>query len=247
MIKRLVIFLLCTNLCCFSMFVFSQSSVQPDTLAPSDRTNKITSTPQPDSLISPLSIELATDFDRDKPLALFRFWGKDGEKQPTLLLRPYFENGSYLIINDSLKSKYNTHSVYYFGFGLQYGHPQTHTCIPFAQIAFSKYQTDRVMYENTVSDSTLSFKQITIGILAPLFKQGGSYINLKIGYTINIVKESFYHIDDVAAGFVTGISLERKCVGNTRVYGGFSYLYQKSKHAECKNFDMMKISFGFVL
>lgn len=58
---------------------------------------------------------------------------------PVQLVRPYIENGIDFIRSETLKQNYNTNSKYFYGFGIQIGHPSVSKIIPYAQISLSKF------------------------------------------------------------------------------------------------------------
>jgi len=177
----------------------------------------------------------------------FRFFKKDSMSTPKLLLRPYVENGMYFFKNSVLKESYATQSVYYYAFGFQIGHPQTFKIIPFTQMSFSKYTIDKILYKNTTSDSCFSMKQVVVGMILPVFTVHDSYFRIKLGYSVSFIKESLHSINENHIGLQVGLGIERKFIGNSRMYTDFSYLYQKCKNAEFKDFDMTRLAFGFVL
>jgi hypothetical protein len=177
----------------------------------------------------------------------FHFLVKDSLHSPRLLLRPFLENGIYFLRNTELKTNYSTQSIFYYGFGFQIGHPQTFKIIPFTQISFSKYTIDKVLYQNTKADSSFSMKQIVLGVILPVYSSKDNFIRMKCGYSVSFIKETFHFIDDSPFGLQVGLGIERRFIGNTRMYTDFSYLYQKSSNPNFKDFDMTKLALGFVL
>lgn len=177
----------------------------------------------------------------------FRFLTKDTLHSPRLLLRPFLENGIYFLKNNVLKENYSTRSMFYYGFGFQIGHPQTFKIIPFAQINFSKYTIDKVLYQNTKADSSFSMKQIIVGVILPVYSLHDTYVRMKCGYSLSTIKDTFHTVDDSPFGLQLGLGIERRFIGNTRIYTDFSYLYQKSKNPNFKDFDMTRLSLGLAL
>ncbi len=174
-------------------------------------------------------------------------YSQDSISKPTLLLRPYFENGIDFIRNDGLKQNYETQSKYFWGFGLQIGHPETFKIIPYAQFSFSKFEIENTIAPNIKADSALTTKQITGGLIIPLKKVDNIYFRARLGYSYSMIKESFYNIDSNSHGFQVGLGVERKIIGNSRIYFDLSYNFQKTGKSEFRDFDMTKFSIGFVL
>jgi len=181
------------------------------------------------------------------PFFLKHFWVKDTVRRPTLIARPYFENGMYFFKNDSLKSRYKTNSIFYIGFGVNVGHIETHRIIPFFQISLAKYKINKAPTLPSHPDSTISIKQFIIGTILPIYSTKDLYFRLKLGYNLTIIRESFFGINDIPFGLQLGIGIERRFIRNTRVYFDFSYLYQKSTDPTFKDFDMTRLCFGIVL
>lgn len=177
----------------------------------------------------------------------FSFLKQDSLHSPRLLLRPFVENGISFFQNNELKNKYATKSIYFYGFGFQIGHIKTHKIIPYTLMSFSKYTIDRVLYKNTNPDSIITMKNIVIGFILPLYSLNDTYLKIKFGYSLSIIKESFYSINDNPWGMQIGIGIERKFIRNTRIYSDLTYIYQKSNNSKCKDFDVTRLSFGIVL
>lgn len=177
-------------------------------------------------------------------LSLF---SQDSISEPTLLLRPYFENGIDFIRNDGLKQNYETQSKYFWGFGLQIGHPETIKLIPYAQFSMSKFDIEKTITPNIKADSVLTTKQITGGLIIPFKKVDNIYYRARLGYSYSMINESFYNIDSNSHGFQIGLGVEKKIIGNSRIYFDLSYNFQKTGKSEFRDFDMTKFSIGFVL
>jgi hypothetical protein len=62
-----------------------------------------------------------------------------------------------------------------------------------------------------------------------------------------MVEESFQDIDSNAHGFLIGLGIEKSIIRNSRVFLDVTYNYQKSANTGFKDFDMLKLSIGFVL
>ncbi len=174
-------------------------------------------------------------------------YSQDSISKPTLLLRPYIENGIDFIRNDGLKQNYETQSKYFWGFGLQIGHPETFKIIPYAQISLSKFEIENTIAPNIKADSALTTKQITCGLFIPLKKADNIYFRARLGYSYSMIKESFYNIDSNSHGFQVGLGVEKKIIRNSRIYFDLSYNFQKTSKSDFRDFDMTKFSIGFVL
>jgi len=178
---------------------------------------------------------------------LFSFLKRDSLHSPRLLLRPYFENGISYFQNNELKNKYETKSIYYYGFGFQIGHIKTHKIIPYSLLSFSKYSTDKVLYQNTKPDSIFTMKNIVVGLIMQIYSFDETFFKIKLGYSLSFIKESFNSINDNPWGLQLGIGIERKFIGNTRLYTDLTYIYQKAHNGRFKDFDVTRLSFGIVL
>jgi len=180
-------------------------------------------------------------------LVSLSIYAQDPVSKPALLLRPYFENGIDFIRNDVLKQNYETQSKYFWGFGLQIGHPETFKIIPYAQFTLSKFEIEKTIAPNNKADSVLTTKQITGGLIVPIKKVDNTYFRARLGYSYSMITESFYNIDSNSHGFQIGLGAERKIIGNSRIYFDLSYNFQKTSKSEFRDFDMTKFSFGLIL
>jgi len=170
--------------------------------------------------------------------SIFKYWNNDSLHTPALLLRPYVENGMLSLINDSIKSLYSTKTIFSYGFGFQIGHIRNHSIIPYTQFSFAK---------TAFNKNTLYLKHISIGLYYPIYRVNDSYLALKIGYCLVLLKESKNAIHQNIPGFQAGIVLDHKLGGNARIYIGYSYYYEKSPTKNFKDFDATKLTFGIIL
>ncbi len=170
---------------------------------------------------------------------------QEQNQKPKLLLRPYFENGIDFIQNEQLKQDYQTNTKYYWGLGLQFGHPERSKIIPFAQLTFSSFDFRVELSNNQFSDHTLSDRQFVGGIQVPIIKRHSMYVTTRFGYSHSTINESFHEIYSSSHGLQVGI--EKKIIGNARMYIDLIYNYQKANTTNFKDFDMVKVAIGFVL
>jgi hypothetical protein len=166
---------------------------------------------------------------------------------PHLMLRPFVENGIDFIRNEGLKLNYETQSKYFWGFGFQIGHPEISSLIPFAQASFSNYKMQDSISLGVTSDSALRTNQYLFGVIIPLKKTKNLLYRARIGYSYARIRESFYDIDRASHGFQIGMGIERRVFKHSRVFCELSYNYQKLVLSYYRDFDMIKLSFGFVL
>ena len=171
----------------------------------------------------------------------------DSTANPRFSIRPFFENGIFFFRSDSLKRAYGTQSFFFGSFGIQIGHPKTARIIPYAQLTFSNFKTNKVYYTNSKVDSGFKMKQIIIGVLLPFHKKNDTFYRLKLAYDITIIKETAFKMDDSQIGMQVGIGIDRRFIGNTRLYADFSYIYQKSSYIKYRDFDLTRLAIGLVL
>jgi len=198
------------------------------------------------TIAMPVKQLIEADAETDVKQPFFRLWG-DSTHKPTMLLRPFVENGIHYLKNSDLSQKYGTSSMYYYSFGFQIGHPETFTIIPFAQLTFTRYDIDKHVYLNTKLDSIFTMKQLSAGMILPIYRVKETTIRMKIGASLSVLKESFFSINEADLGVLLGFGIERKFIGNSRVYIDYTYLYQKAKSSNFKDFDMTRLAFGFIL
>jgi hypothetical protein len=74
-----------------------------------------------------------------------------------------------------------------------------------------------------------------------------AHFRTRLGYSYAMIEESFQDIDSHAHGFATGLGIEKSIIRNSRVFLDVTYNYQKSSNSGFKDFDMAKLSIGFVL
>jgi opacity protein-like surface antigen len=174
-------------------------------------------------------------------------YSQDSVSQPAVLLRPYVENGIDFIRNDQLKQNYETQSKYFWGFGFQLGHPDIFAIFPYVQFSLSEFEIEKTIAPDVTTDHALTTRQITGGLIVPLKKVEPTYYRARLGYSYSKIKESFDDIDADSHGFQIGFGVERKVIRNSRIYIDLSYNYQKTVKSEFRDFDMTKLSLGFIL
>jgi len=174
-------------------------------------------------------------------------FAQDSITSPKFLLRPYFENGIDFIRNESIKQNYETQSNYYWGFGLQLGLPDFQKVIPYVQFTYSNYEIEEEISQNIFADSSYTNKQISGGVIVPIKKVDDIFFRSRIGYSYSMIKESFNRIDSNSHGFQVGIGAEKNVCKNSRLYIDLIYNYQKTNNSSFKDFDVTKLSIGFVL
>ena len=173
-------------------------------------------------------------------------YAQDSITKPRLLLRPFFECGANFLRNDVLKQNYATQSMYVWSAGLQIGFPGTSQMIPYLQFSSSSFGIKNRISPNSVADSVLSIKQGTCGVILPFKIITDVYLRARFGYTYSAIKESFYKIDASAHGFQIGIGAEWRISGSSRIYSDFVYNYQKTERSSFSDFDVTRLSIGFV-
>jgi len=180
-------------------------------------------------------------------LLSFSIYAQDSISKPTLLVRPYFENGIDFIRNEGLKQNYKTQSKYFWGFGVQIGHPKTLKIYPYAQFSMSAFEIENTISPIKKVDNKLTTKQASCGLIIPVKSVENIYYRARIGYCYSIINESFYNIDSDSHGFQIGFGVERKITRNSRIYVDLSYNFQKTSKSEFRDFDMTKFSIGIVM
>ena len=177
----------------------------------------------------------------------FSIYAEDSISTPRSVLQLNFENGIDFIRNDILKQNYGTQSKYFYGIGLQIGHPDNFKMIPFIQFIFSSFEIEKNVSPTLKADSALTTKQFIGGLIFPIYKIGKSYLRVRFGYSYSIVKESFFNIDSESHGFQIGFGIDRKLIANSRIYFDLTYNYQKTKKSQFRDFDMTRFSIGVAL
>lgn len=174
-------------------------------------------------------------------------FAQDSIQSPTLLIRPYFENGIDFIRNDELKQNYNTQSKYFLGFGLQFGKPMKQKFTPYIQFTYSATGIEREITPDVFADSTFKTTQFSGGFIFFFKRINDVRLRTRVGYCYSFIEEPFYNIDSGSHGFQIGIGAEKRILKNSRIYFDVSYNYQKMKTGEFRDFDMAKLSFGFII
>jgi len=173
-------------------------------------------------------------------------FAQDSIQIPGALVRPYFENGIDFIRNGTLKQNYETQSKYFWGFGVQIGHPESNKLIPYGQYSYSSYSLQNEIAPGIIEDSTLTTKQLSGGLVIRVKKINDVYLKMRVGYCFSIIEESFFSIYSKSHGFQVGIGVEKKIIGNSRIYLDLRYNYQKTDKLNFRDFDMTKLAIGFV-
>jgi len=179
-------------------------------------------------------------------LLTYSVCAQDTISKPKMLLRPFVENGANFIRNDNLKRVYNTQSMYFFGAGLRFGHPDFQNYIPYAQYTYSSFE--RISPDSLVVENhKLKIQQISVGLDFPVYKFNNLQLRMQVGGDIGMIQESFYTIDDYSVGFHAGIGFDKKLISHSRIYARFSYNYQKTIDTYIHDFDVMKLAIGVVI
>ncbi len=177
---------------------------------------------------------------------LSSFSQESGEK-PVMLLRLYAENGVEFMRNDFLKQSYQSQSKYSWGVGFQLGHPYEQALLPFIQFNYSSLNIKQEVAPEIIADSTLSSKQLSAGVIIPLFKVQDMYFRARAGVGFGEINESFNNISSLSKGIIAGVRVEKKIIGYTKIYIDFSYNLQKTSSAGFKDFDVTKLTFGIMM
>lgn len=166
---------------------------------------------------------------------------QSASQKPSLMVRPYVEMGVDFLQSGALRRQYDTQSKSFVGMGVQYGHPQSASLIPFAQYSMSTFE------KSGAAAGTLRTNQFAGGVNVPIFKNESVIYRTRFGYSYEMIDESFQNIDSHAHGFLIGLGIEKSVIQNSRVHVDVTYQYQKTANVGFKDFDMAKLSIGFVL
>jgi hypothetical protein len=166
---------------------------------------------------------------------------QSASQKPSPLVRPFVEMGVDFPQSGSLRRQYQTQSMPYWGFGVQMGHPRSASLVPFVQYSMSTYEIDGA------TNGTLRTNQFAGGVIIPLCRKETLQYRTRFGYSYSNIKESIQSIDSHSHGFLIGLGVEKSVIQNSRVYVDVTYHYQKSANIGFKDFDMAKLSIGFVL
>lgn len=178
-------------------------------------------------------------------LALTAFAQESSSK--TFLLRPYFENGIDFIKNDNLKMSYKSESKYFWGLGFQFGDPNKSKVTPYAQFTLSSFSVENNIPLIGLETDNLRTSQLSAGVYIPLKKFDDICLRSKLGYSFAKIDESINDINSNSHGFQIGLGVDRKLIGNSRVFIDLIYNYQKTEKSVFRDFDMTKLSVGIIL
>lgn len=176
-------------------------------------------------------------------LSLF---AQDSIQPREMLIRLYFENGIDFIRNDNLKQNYNTQSKYFWGLGWQIGKPKQ-KFTPYVQFTYSTTGVETEIAPDVFADSTFKNTQFSGGVIYAFKKINDVRLRTRVGYCYSLIEEPFYEIDSSSHGFQIGIGAEKRIIKNSRIYFDISYNFQKMQTGEFRDFDMTKLSFGFII
>jgi hypothetical protein len=175
------------------------------------------------------------------------FSQSDSTTKPTFWGRPYFENGIAFIRNDYLKDSYETNSMYHWGLGLRFGNPNISKLLPYMQYSNSTYKSQKVDANNEKVDSTLRIQEFMVGFNIPIKRFHSNMLRAKVGYTYSMIDDDYFNNSDKANGLQVGLGYEAKIFGKSRVYIEYSYDFNKLLKASFRDYDIQKISLGFIL
>jgi hypothetical protein len=168
------------------------------------------------------------------------------EKKP-FLIRPYLENGISFIRNDNLKEIYESQSMHHIGFGLQFGSPYTQKIVPYLQYAQSSIDIEKEVETDVFEDYSMKNGQVSVGLILYVMEVNDIYFRTKFAYSLSMIEETFNTIDADSNGFQMGIGVEKKVLKKQRLYIDLTYNFQKTDNSGFKDFDVTKLSFGFIL
>jgi hypothetical protein len=168
------------------------------------------------------------------------------EKKP-FLIRPYIENGINFIRNERLKDAYMSQSMYHIGFGLQFGSPYNQKIVPYLQYAQSSMDIEREIETDVFRKFSMKNDQVSLGLILHVKEVNGIYFRTKFAYSLSMIEETFNALDNDSHGIQLGVGVEKKVLKNQRIYMDLTYNYQKTDNDGFKDFDVTRLSFGFIL
>lgn len=175
------------------------------------------------------------------------FSQNDSINKPTFWLRPFFENGITFLNNNFLNNSYATNSTYNWGFGLRNGNPNKNMILPYLQYSNSTYSTQNIDKFNNKVDSTLKIQEFIFGFYIPIKSINSNMLTAKIGYINSKINDDILHTSGKANGLQIGFGYEAIVFSNSRIFVIYSYDFMKLNKASFRDYDLQKISLGFIL
>lgn len=175
------------------------------------------------------------------------FSQNDSIEKPVFWVRPYIETGIAFINNDYLKESYATNSMYNWGVGIRIGNPNKSRMLPYFQYSNSSFTTQNLDGNNNKIDSTLKIQEFMFGFNFIIKKIKSNNITAKAGYIHSMIDDDLFVNSGNANGLQFGFGYEAKFIKNSRVYINYSYDFLKYSKASFRDYDIQKISIGFIL
>jgi hypothetical protein len=167
----------------------------------------------------------------------------DSLNKPIPIVRPLFENGVAFISNDYLKETYKTNTMYYWGIGFRIGDSRKDMVLPYLKYTNASYIT---RFEEKY-DSTLSIQEFLVGADIIIKRFNSNMFKAKIGYIYSKINDDFSANSDYANGLQVGFGYEAKVFRNSRVFLDYSYDFLKLSKAIFRDYDIQKVTIGFII
>jgi predicted porin len=137
--------------------------------------------------------------------------------------------------------------MYNWGVGIRIGNPNKNKMLPYLQYSNSSFTTQNVDANNIKMDSALKIQEYMLGfnLILKRFKSNG--LTAKFGYIHSVIDDDLIGNSGDANGLQIGFGYEAKFLKNSRVYINYSYDFLKYTKASFRDYDIQKLSIGFML
>jgi predicted porin len=119
--------------------------------------------------------------------------------------------------------------------------------LPFFQYSKSSFTVQKVNVYGTKMDSTLTIEEYIAGFNVIVKRINSNNITAKVGYIDSSINDECVDNSGKAKGLQLGIGYEMKIFRNSRLYINYSYDFLKLSDAAFRDYDIQKITFGFML
>ena len=174
------------------------------------------------------------------------FSQSDSIEKPVFWVRPYFETGVTFINNDILKESYATNSMFNWGAGIRIGNPNKSRLLPYVQYSNSSFTTQNIDVNSIKIDSTLNIQEFIAGFNFIIKRIKSNNFTTKFAYIHSTINDDLFVNSGSANGLQIGFGYEANFFGNSRVFINYSYDFLKYGAAAFRDYDIQKISIGFM-
>ena len=167
------------------------------------------------------------------------FAQNDTAKTKELFIKPFCEIGLSYTSNSHIEDSYYSNSMFNWGIGVRFGNSNINNVLPFAQYSNSLMEK---------ASSTLTIQEVKIGVDAYIKRMKSGMFKIKAAAIYSIIDDDLSNIvTSKGGGLQIGLGYEIKILKSSRVSIDYSYNLTQLTNSSPQNYDIHKITIGFIL